>query len=190
MKVTLLLSGGMDSAVLAAHLLAHGHEVEGLSVDYGQTHRRELRQALLVANALGMHTNLVSLPALGALLPSALTRDGESKVVPNRNAILLAVAVGYAAAHKHEAVALGVNADDAADFYDCRARFLDVMARMAAANGVLLLTPFLQWPKAQVASLGRKLELDLDLTRSCYRNGEQPCGACDACRDRRTALGA
>ena len=43
MKRTVIIhSGGMDSTVLLAHLLAEGREVHALSIDYGQRHRREL----------------------------------------------------------------------------------------------------------------------------------------------------
>ena len=43
MKRTVIIhSGGMDSTVLLAHLVAEGREVYALSVDYGQRHRREL----------------------------------------------------------------------------------------------------------------------------------------------------
>lgn len=190
MKITLLLSGGMDSAVLAAHLARDGHHVEALAIHYGQVHVRELVHASRVAESLDIPLTLVSLPALGALLPSELTTGDGGKVVPNRNAILLSVAVGYAVAHRHDAVALGINRDDARDFYDCRLPMLGHLRRMAEANDVLLLTPFAGLRKAQVAAMASDLELDLDLTRSCYRNGEQPCQQCDACADRARAMGA
>ncbi|MFM7734280.1 MAG: 7-cyano-7-deazaguanine synthase, partial [Cyanobium sp.] len=48
-----LLSGGLDSATAAALALKEGHRVIGLSLDYGQRHRRELEAAAAVADALG-----------------------------------------------------------------------------------------------------------------------------------------
>ena len=44
-NIVLVLSGGMDSAVLLYHLLDAGHAVKTLSVNYGQRHVRELDSA-------------------------------------------------------------------------------------------------------------------------------------------------
>ena len=46
-KIVVVLSGGMDSAVLLYHLLDAGHTVKTLSVNYGQRHVRELEIARL-----------------------------------------------------------------------------------------------------------------------------------------------
>jgi 7-cyano-7-deazaguanine synthase len=48
--------------------------------------------------------------------------------------------------------------------------------------------PFAALTDRQVARLGRRLGVPLDLTWSCYRDGAEPCGRCPACRDRRDAL--
>lgn len=190
MKALVLLSGGLDSAVLAASLQAQGHDVLGLGVHYGQAHARELVHAQRVADALGVPFTYASLPGLGGLLPSSLTGGATSKVVPNRNTILTSLAVGYASAQGCEAVALGVNASDARDFYDCRPPYVALLRGMAEANGVELWAPFLGSRKAQVAELGQRLGVPMHLTRSCYRNAPQPCGDCDACADRDLALQA
>lgn len=189
MKVALLLSGGMDSTVLLAELLHYGHEVTCLGVHYGQRHARELVQASAVAKHMGVPFTYVSLPGLGELLPSGLTRDGGGNVVPNRNAVLVNVAVGYAVGRRLDAVAVGVNADDATEFYDCHPTFLDALGVVARANGVDLLRPFVRWSKARVAKHGVALGAPLHLSRSCYLNGEQPCGCCNACTARTAALG-
>ena len=53
-KIVALLSGGMDSTVLL-HLLQHlGHDVEALSFNYGQKHKRELDYAVQTATKLGI----------------------------------------------------------------------------------------------------------------------------------------
>lgn len=189
-RVVVLLSGGLDSAVLVAHLQNCGYDVHALGVHYGQQHARELVHARQVAKHLGVPFTYVSLPGLGALLPSALTTGKGGKVVPNRNAVLVNVAVGYAAARDMSAVAVGVNADDARDFYDCRQPFMALLAEVAQCSGVDLWYPLIDYPKATVAALGRALDVPIDLTRSCYTNNDLPCGDCDACQDRAAALSA
>lgn len=190
MKVVVLLSGGLDSTVLTADLLSRGHEVQALGVHYGQRHVRELVHAWRVASELGVPYQSASLSHLGVLLPSALTRGGTGKVVPNRNAVLVAVAVGYAAGHGLDAVAVGCNADDAGDFLDCRESYLDLLSQVAEQTGVRLLYPYVGLTKAEVLAVGEALDAPVHLSRSCYENGEQPCGSCDACRDRDRAFGA
>lgn len=189
-RVVLLYSGGLDSTVLLGRLLADGHSVTCLGFHYGQTHARELVAARRIAALLGAPFHLVSVPALALLLPSALTQGGHRKVVPNRNAVLINIAVGYAAAHRQDAVALAANANDGADFNDCRPEFLDMVGRVALANGVDLWAPFIHTSKADIVAQGYALGLPVDDTRSCYRNDAEPCRECDACRDRAEAFGA
>ena len=74
-RAVVLLSGGMDSAVVLAHLSAEGFECHALSFDYGQRHRVELQRAAEVAlqsRAASHRTALIDLRAFGA---SALTAD-------------------------------------------------------------------------------------------------------------------
>lgn len=188
-RVAVLFSGGLDSTVLVAQLLEQGHEVTTLGVHYGQRHVRELQSARSIAAVLGVPFQLVSLPHLGQLLPSSLTGGPGDKVVPNRNAILTMVAVGWASSHGWDAVALGVNAGDAVDFYDCRPGFFALLDGVAHANGVELWTPFIEYPKGQIVAMGMHLGVPLDETWSCYLGWESPCGTCDACTDRALARG-
>lgn len=132
----LVASGGLDSTALAYHLQAEGVRLVLLSFDYGQRHRRELDFPAALATRLGMQHHLVDLRSVGALLcGSALTDmtvavpDGhytdESMsitVVPNRNAVMLnvAVAVAVAVAQHADAVAFGAHAGDHAVYPDCR----------------------------------------------------------------------
>ena len=71
-------------------------------------------------------------------------------VVPNRNAIMLSVAVGVAVARGAEAVATAVHAGDHAVYPDCRPAFIEAIeheARVAnegfIADGFQVLAPFL-----------------------------------------------
>ena len=58
-----LLSGGLDSATAAALAQESGDRVIGLSFDYGQRHRRELKAAAKVAAHLNLaeHHQVLSL---------------------------------------------------------------------------------------------------------------------------------
>lgn len=122
MKTIVICSGGLDSVSLA-HKVAAEQELSGLlSFDYGQRHRKELDFAAACARRLGVPHQIIDIREIGRhLTGSALTDevdvpDGhyaeetmKATVVPNRNAIMLAIAFGVAAARKADAVATAVH---------------------------------------------------------------------------------
>ena len=127
-KMVVLLSGGLDSATVAAWARARGYEVIGLSIDYGQRHRCELDAAKALASHLGLADHIVLRVDLSAFGGSALTdaaipvpRDRPdaalaaeipSTYVPARNTVFLSLALALAEARGATAIGLGVNAID------------------------------------------------------------------------------
>ena len=201
-----LLSGGMDSTVLAAHLLGAGAPVDAVSIHYGQRHDKELTAAAAVAGALGIRHDVVDLSALRPHLSgSALTDDTVSvpeghytapsmaaTVVPNRNAIMLMVAAGIASARRHQAVATAVHAGDHPVYPDCRPEFIgaaDRAARLGTAGfgDVAVVAPFVTWSKADIALRGHQLGAPTGLSWSCYQGGDIHCGRCGTCVERAEA---
>jgi 7-cyano-7-deazaguanine synthase len=207
--VVLLLSGGLDSTTLAYDLRADGFGLVTLSFDYGQRHRRELIAAAEIAGRLGSQHHIVDLSAVGALLAgSALTDrniavpDGHytdesmrATVVPNRNALMLDIAVAVAVAQNASAVAFGAHSGDHAIYPDCRPEFVEAFARSAAAgnegflaDGFEVLAPFLGWSKADIVVRAAALGVPLAETWSCYNGGDGHCGTCGTCTERREAF--
>jgi 7-cyano-7-deazaguanine synthase len=180
-----LHSGGIDSTVLLYDLLAQGHEVRTIGFDYGQRHVRELAAAATIASDLGIQHEVVALPDL----PGSSLTTGEGVVVPNRNMILLAVAASRAITWGADTVAIACHAGDHALFPDCRPAFLEEMFRaLRKGAGIALAYPFARMTKLDVVAHGMKLGVPFDRTWSCYVGGDQPCGECLACRERREAL--
>ena len=202
-KCVVLLSGGIDSTVLMYSLIAD-YEVHPLTINYGQRHKKEIMAARSVCEARGewlLHRwKCVNLLALQCLLPSALTDAsvevplGQYKeetmkqtVVPNRNMIFLAVAAGYAEGLGAEYVAYAAHASDAAIYPDCRPEFIESVGRtikLATSGKVELIEPFTYKSKADIVELGRKLNVPLRLTWSCYKGEELHCGLCSTCLER------
>lgn len=204
-----VVSGGLDSAVLAHHLRGEGWALRLLSFDYGQRHARELEHADRLAARLGARHDVVDLSSAGRLLAgSALTDAGvevpdghysdesmRTTVVANRNAIFANVAVGVAVAEGARGVALGIHAGDHPIYPDCRPAFVEAaehLARVAnegfAVDGFQVLAPFLEWSKADIVRRGAELGVDLADTWSCYRGGASHCGTCGTCVERREAF--
>ncbi|QFT33990.1 7-cyano-7-deazaguanine synthase [Labrenzia sp. THAF82] len=206
MNTLVICSGGMDSVTLA-HKVAREQHLSGLiSFDYGQRHRKELDFASACASSLGTEHILIDISDIGhQLTGSALTEDIDVPdghytedtmkvtVVPNRNAIMLAIAYGIAASRGAEAVATAVHGGDHFIYPDCRPSFTQSYEAMQrkALDGVAdiqLYTPYVHASKAEIAAEGLRLGVDYRASWSCYKGGERHCGRCGTCVERREAF--
>ncbi len=206
MKALAIVSGGLDSVTLA-HFLDHHEQLRGiLSFDYGQRHKKELQFAEATAKRLDVPYHQIDLTNIAAHLKgSALTDnvpvpDGhyeaetmKQTIVPNRNAIMLAIAFGIAPAHDYNAIAIAIHSGDHFIYPDCRPEFAELFDRMEqkAMEGVAnvkLLTPFVTITKAGIAHHADVLKVPIADTWSCYKGGEIHCGRCGTCVERREAF--
>ena len=202
-----LVSGGMDSAVVLAIARERGFEVHALSVRYGQRHTSELEAADRVARALGAveHKTVdVDRRSIGG---SALTddiavpEDSDGHVigagipvtyVPARNTIMLSLALGWAEVIGSADLFCGVNAVDYSGYPDCRPEFIAAFERLAnlatragvEGAGFSVHAPLMRMSKADIVREGVRLGVDFGLTVSCYQADAlgRACGHCDACR--------
>lgn len=203
-----LLSGGLDSATVAAIARAEGFEIHALSVDYGQRHCFELEASRRVARAFAVKDHVTVSIDLARLGGSALTaalevpkRRTEEQMargipvtyVPARNTVFLALALGYAEVLGAADIFLGVNAVDYSGYPDCRPEFIQAFERLAnlatkaGVEGRLrfrIHTPLVSMSKAEIIRRGVALGVDYALTHSCYDPDIEgrPCGQCDACQ--------
>lgn len=209
MKTLVVLSGGADSATLAYHLIATGHELAAVSFDYGQRHKRELESAAAIAAVLDVPHEVLQIPGLGKLLKGSALTDGavavphghyeeesmRQTVVPNRNTIMLSLAWGIACVSDCDNVALGVHAGDHYIYPDCRPTYvlqLEKALRLGTEGhrkeGLRLIAPFLEMTKADIIARGIQLSVPYQKTWTCYEGGARPCGKCGSCRERAEAF--
>lgn len=206
MKTLVICSGGLDSVSLAHVIAATGNLTRLVSFDYGQRHRKEIDSAAATATRLGVPHHVIDLRPVGAVLTgSALTDsidvpDGHYAedtmritVVPNRNAIMLTVGFGLAAAQGDQAVATAVHGGDHFIYPDCRPAFTEAFQAMqtAALDGyadIRLLTPFVHQTKADIVRAGAAHGTPFQDTWSCYKGGALQCGRCGTCVERREAF--
>ena len=204
MKSIVILSGGLDSTVCTGLAAQAADDLVALTFDYGQRHRIELQRAALVAMHYGAEHVVVRLDAsqwggsaltdVSIAVPDASTQAGSAPqipvtYVPARNLIFLAVAMGVAEARSADDVYLGINALDYSGYPDCRPEFVASFvetARLALKRGVegnpvTVRTPLAGLTKEGIVNLGVEVGAPLELTWSCYRGGETPCGTCDSC---------
>ena len=204
-KSILVYSGGMDSTTLLYSLLSQGDRVKALGIDYGQRHRRELEAAREICGQVGVEFRIGDLTSLRSLLKgSALTSEEiavpeghysdetmKITVVPNRNMLMLSLAIGWAISSGFESVAYAAHAGDHAIYPDCRPEFIEALSQAAGLchfEAVEILTPFVQATKADIVTIGQRLGVPFHLTWSCYCGGEVHCGRCGTCTERAEAF--
>lgn len=206
LKTLVVCSGGMDSVTLAHKVHKENELLALLSFDYGQRHRKELDCAKHCADDLGVEHILIDISGIGAKLTgSALTDDVavpdghyaeetmKITVVPNRNAIMLTIAFGIAAARGADAVAAAVHGGDHFIYPDCRPGFVEAFETMQrhaleGMNDIRLYTPFVRSSKGDIAAESARLGVDHSRSWSCYKGGEIHCGRCGTCVERREAF--
>ena len=204
-KTVLIYSGGIDSTVLLYDLLNSGHDVQALSVNYGQRHSKELDCAKSLCKQLNVEHHLADLTALNPLLsgssltsPHVQVPEGhyedesmKATVVPNRNMILLSIAAGWAMSTGASSVSYAAHSGDRAIYPDCREEFADAMngvMEIAGWDKVSLNRPFSSLTKADIVKLGDELGVPFEQTWSCYKGGQVHCGVCGTCVERREAF--
>ncbi|HET9428689.1 MAG TPA: 7-cyano-7-deazaguanine synthase QueC [Allosphingosinicella sp.] len=196
-KAVVLLSGGLDSMVVAGLAREAGFRLFALTIDYNQRHRIELESAANIAAHLQAERHIVLPIDLRRFGGSALTSDvevpketaasptsagrhdsGDIPVtyVPARNTIFLSLCLGWAEAAGARDLFIGVNALDYSGYPDCRPEFIrsfESLANLATKAGVegdrfTVHAPLLEMTKADIAREAYRLGLDPGLSWSCY----------------------
>jgi 7-cyano-7-deazaguanine synthase len=197
-----LISGGLDSAVLLVELAASHSTVYPLFIESGfpweGAELRHLRRFLEAIHLLPVQPlKVLSVPVkdlygdhwslTGQQVPDTDSAD-SAVFLPGRNVLLLAKAMLWCHLHDVPAVALAVLAGN--PFPDATPEFFSAYAAAVnqAVNGkVQVHRPFAGMKKVDVLRRGR--ELPLELTFSCLQpRGEIHCGRCNKCGERRRAF--
>ena len=203
-----LISGGLDSAVLLAHEARHGR-VQPVYVKVGLAwEAAELRMLArllaspLFAEALPLMTLEFGMrdvypPTHWAVrgTPPAYDTPDEDVYLAGRNVVLLSKAGVVAASRGFHRIALGPLAGN--PFPDATPEFFDAMARALSTgldHQIEIAAPFASLHKDDVIRLGGSLGVPLELTLSCMNPNDDPvprhCGHCSKCRERRDAFAA
>lgn len=190
MSVVTLVSGGLDSTLVAKLAQEEGLRQYPLFIDYGQRSRDRELAACHRAMA-GLHLpepKVANLSGFGALIRSGLT-DTKLHIVddaftPGRNMLFLLTAAAYAYQVNADAVSIGLLHEDTSLFPDQTSSFIyDAERTIARCMGreIRVLAPLAAFHKADVVTLAH--EKGISDTYSCHMGDEEPCGACIACNE-------
>jgi 7-cyano-7-deazaguanine synthase len=202
-ETAVLLSAGLDSAVLAAYEARCSH-VHPVYVSTGLAWEAEERAALDRILATPPFASLAPLARLSFTVrdlyppthwalrgePPAFDTPDEDVYLTGRNIILVTKASIYCAQHRIERIAQGSLAHN--PFPDATPEFFESMGRalsLGLAHDIHIDTPFARKEKSDVIRLGVELGVPLELTLSCMNPKDGlHCGLCSKCRERRDAF--
>jgi 7-cyano-7-deazaguanine synthase len=203
MRTAVLLSAGLDSAVLAAAELRSGvvHAI------YVSCELAWEAQELLALDGILATPPFAALETLAHLTfpasdlypathwalrgePPAFDTPDEDVYLTGRNIMLVSKAAIYCAQKGIRRIAMATLAGN--PFPDATAQFFETMARalsLGLNHDIEIATPFATLDKSDVIRRGVELGVPLELTLSCMnpRRGLH-CGQCSKCRERRDAF--
>lgn len=208
-KAYVLLSGGIDSTTCLYLANANFQKVVGVSLFYGQRHKKEIEYAKKSCAALNIPHETLD---VSSIVPKTMLTDPDQAIpnmsydqitgvsptyVPFRNGLLLAAAASLVhgryemeKAQGEWGLYFGAHAEDARNwaYPDCTPEFIGAMANaifVGTYQKIRLHTP-LEWlSKQEIIKLGTRFGVSWFNTWSCYAGGENHCGTCPTCRARK-----
>lgn len=202
MKSLVLLSGGIDSAVLLAEAIQYSKEVICLHYNYSQpTEEQELENAKRLSKHYDVNLftkDIHNIIGIGGLTSKNKDYDIllndfgiSSGYVPYRNLLFLTIAAGVAREKNCRFIWIGAQAIDKDAYPDCRRTFMNKSQECLQLSfpddevKMTIMSPFLDIPKFELIKKGQRIGVPFEKTISCYKliNGS-PCGKCGACEER------
>ena len=190
MSVVTLVSGGLDSSLVAKLAKDEGLSQFPLFIDYGQRARnKELTSCQGVMARLKLPPpKVANLSGYGSLIRSGLTDPSlhvlEDAFTPGRNLLFLLVAASYAYQCGVEAVSIGLLHEDTSLFPDQTSNFLadaEAAIRRSLGRDLRIIAPLAAFRKIDVVMLAK--EKGIVGTYSCHLGLDDACGACIACHE-------
>lgn len=200
-KVVIALSGGADSVTLAYWAKSKGYDIHLISFNYGQIATKETKSAEIISKKLDATIKVIDISSLKQIFEGSsvlvdknmsMPSEFESNViVPFRNAIFLSIAVSYAITIGATTIMYGAHKSDEPFYPDCRKTFVDAFqdtAKLGTDENIKIKNPFYNKSKTEIIKIGDTLKVPFNLTWSCYLEGEQHCGKCESCNNRKKAF--
>ncbi len=208
MTTAVLLSGGLDSAVLLADEASRSGEAVtpiyvGAGLAWESAERETISRLLDSATLRGRTRPLVALSvdmrdvyaathwAVTGAAPAYHTPD-EDVYLPGRNIILLSKAAVFGAAANIDRIVIGTL--DHNPFPDATPAFRSALAgalSLGLDHSLRIDAPYAASSKSDVIRRGAALGVPFELTLSCMKPaGLRHCGTCSKCRERHEAFAA
>lgn len=197
-----LVSGGMDSLVVAAMANKLHTNLAFLHLNYGQkTQSKELDAFKKIADFYQVSEHrrkIIDMTFLNQIGGSSLTDQqlevskyqGDSEEIPSsyvpfRNTHIIAMAVSWAEVMNAKKIYIGANYEDSPGYPDCRPSYYKAyneLIKQGTRDGdIEVHTPIIMMKKREIVEKAIELNAPLELTWSCYAREDLACGECDSC---------
>ncbi len=191
MKVVVLTSGGIDSALLLELFQNEGHEVFPLHIDYDQlAGNKEWNACKGICDHFSLSPFKMEIPGFGKL-PSGLTNANldifEQAFLPTRNLTFITLGSAYAYSLGADSVAIGLLAN--AIFPDQTKKFIEKAQESISESlgkTIKILAPFIDLDKRDILKLAEERKIP-KITYYCHSGTDVPCGKCVSCKERMAA---
>jgi 7-cyano-7-deazaguanine synthase len=199
-----MLSGGLDSTVLAYALRDTRPLLRGIAFNLGHGSLLRMRRVLnVVSRDLNIPIEVLDIPGImnsfagiSAAPPATQSPTGALDVYSNYFPPFVSLAGTWAAAIGYDAIVVGHQSDDRAGDTKTYENLLTAYGHLGEAllttfgKPLEIATPLWDVQKSDLILWGSNRGVPLQKTWSCYRNGPTPCGQCQGCADRRNAFDA
>ena len=209
-KGLVVLSGGQDSTTTALIARKECKELHGITFDYGQKHKIEIKSAIKIAKLLKFKTyEIIKIPYIlkstSPLVnkkkklkkyntPKEIPKGIEPTFIPSRNILFLTIASNRAVLHGCKIIYAGVCEEDYGGYPDCRRIFIDSMENSLGLGisglkkFIKIKTPLMKLTKKESVKIAAKNSKSMEEfnkifreTHTCYDGIKGGCGKCHAC---------
>ena len=190
MSIITLVSGGIDSSLMALLAKEEGITQHPLFLDYGQLScNKELNSCRHIHAVWGLSEPVVmDLSGFGKTISSGITDNNKDifadAFLPGRNMLFLLAGYSYAYQKGASAVAIGLLNEETHLFPDQTKEFLyqaEAMFSLGTSRAIKIIAPLMRFFKSDVLRLAQKY--GLTDTYSCHSGFSKPCGVCVSCRE-------
>lgn len=190
MSIVNLVSGGLDSTLMAVLAKEEGVVQYPLFINYGQICARmewKACQAVHRQHRLPQPVYM-DINGFGEIIPSGLTnrslRVNEDAFLPGRNLLFLLVGASYAYSVKASGVSIGLLSEKYRIFPDQTTTFLkssEELLKSAMGFNLRIMAPLMEFSKQDVLTLAK--QKNIQGTYSCHTGKAVPCGHCVSCME-------
>lgn len=197
MSLVTLVSGGLDSTLMAVLAKEEGIQQFPLFINYGQLCKsQEWQVCERNFKKLKLPKPVVmNMPGFGKNILSGLTnrklRINEDAFLPGRNLLFLVMAGSYAYQNNCKSISIGFLSEGSRLFPDQGLAFLeksmDVINEALGTKGQLkIIAPLINFTKKDVISIAAKK--GIMNTYSCHKGLKKACGVCVSCLEIKNAM--
>ena len=209
-KGLVILSGGQDSTTTTLYAREECDELHGITFDYGQKHKIEIKSALKIAKFFKFKSHeIIKIPNIlkssSPLINKKIKLEKynsakeihkgiEPTFIPSRNIFFLTIASNRAVLHNCKIIYTGVCEEDYGGYPDCRKIFINSMEEAlalgitGAKRFIKIKTPLMNLTKKDSVKIALKKCKNMKEfnkifkeTHSCYGGLKGGCGKCHAC---------